>query len=397
MLKNQERVNEAQEKIATQTRILAPSDDPSATAQALLFTEKIEVNDQHLKNIGQLQSRLETEDSVLENIKEGMQRARTLAIQAGNASLTEQDRKGLAEEIESIQASLFSLMNTQGEDGKFIFSGYQDNVQAYSFNQTTDRYEYNGDQGVHNMQIAPGVKVQSSDNGAELFERVEARLNVTSNTLNAVAAPVTGGGVYVSEPGEFENFHDANYDPATPLNNQFNIVLTSPPNQYSIVNAGTAAVMVAPTPVPSDGEIKFGGMKMSVAGGPTGTASFTLDAPSKENVLNTLQDLITGLNATGLSNDDYQEYLSDAIVQLTNSQNQVSLSQAKVGGRLNTAERVEVSNRDININNIESRANLVDLDMAEAITELTKEETALQATQATFGRLAQLSLFDYIR
>jgi flagellar hook-associated protein 3 FlgL len=34
--------------------------------------------------------------------------------------------------------------------------------------------------------------------------------------------------------------------------------------------------------------------------------------------------------------------------------------------------------------------------MAEAISELTKQETALQASQATFGRLTNLSLFDYL-
>ena len=43
-----------------------------------------------------------------------------------------------------------------------------------------------------------------------------------------------------------------------------------------------------------------------------------------------------------------------------------------------------------------AKAELVELDMAEAITELTKQETSLQAAQATFGRLANLSLFDYL-
>mgnify|MGYP003129387141 FL=1 len=88
--------------------------------------------------------------------------------------------------------------------------------------------------------------------------------------------------------------------------------------------------------------------------------------------------------------------LADAVVQLNNAKNQVSLVQAGLGGRLNTAKKIEESNSDLDINNKAAKAELVELDMAEAITELTKQETALQASQATFGRLANLSLFDYL-
>ena len=84
------------------------------------------------------------------------------------------------------------------------------------------------------------------------------------------------------------------------------------------------------------------------------------------------------------------------MVQIDNSKNQVSLTQAGLGGRLNTTKNITQSNSDLDVNNKSSRADLIELDMAEAITELTKQETALQASQATFGRLAKLSLFDYL-
>ena len=38
-----------------------------------------------------------------------------------------------------------------------------------------------------------------------------------------------------------------------------------------------------------------------------------------------------------------------------------------------------------------------DLDYATAVTELTRESVALQALQASFAKLGQLSLFNYIR
>ena len=38
-----------------------------------------------------------------------------------------------------------------------------------------------------------------------------------------------------------------------------------------------------------------------------------------------------------------------------------------------------------------------DLDYATAVTELTQESVALQALQASFMRVSQLSLFNFIR
>ena len=63
---------------------------------------------------------------------------------------------------------------------------------------------------------------------------------------------------------------------------------------------------------------------------------------------------------------------------------------------MNVVERVTDSNSALDINNKSNKSDLVEIDTAAAISELTKQETALQASQATFGRLAKLSLFDYI-
>ena len=38
-----------------------------------------------------------------------------------------------------------------------------------------------------------------------------------------------------------------------------------------------------------------------------------------------------------------------------------------------------------------------DLDYAEAVTDLSKESVALQALQASFSKIAQLSLFNFLR
>ncbi|MFP3457529.1 hypothetical protein R0J89_14860, partial [Psychrobacter sp. SIMBA_152] len=59
-------------------------------------------------------------------------------------------------------------------------------------------------------------------------------------------------------------------------------------------------------------------------------------------------------------------------------------------------ERVTDSNSALDINNQDNRASLIEIDPAAAISELAKQEAGLDRSMATFGRLAKLSLFDYL-
>ncbi|MCO7248568.1 flagellar hook-associated protein 3 [Pseudoalteromonas sp. MEBiC 03607] len=395
ILNSQQNVNKAQEQVNTQKRVLTAADDPSATARALLYSDRIQGNEQFTKNITMLNSRLTTEESVLQNIKGALESAYTLSIQAGNGAYSDIDREGIAEEVKALQSTVLDLMNAKTEDGKYIFSGYQDNTPTYSYDSASGRYEYGGDQGQHKIKVAEGVEIKSSDNGFDTFEKVNARLNVASNN-GTVSGGITSSKIYVTEQGDFDSFHKSNYnaDPAAAANaNTLSFITTTgTPNTYVVQQAG---VTIGSGSF-DEGKINFKGMQVTIDPVANGQVDVDLEAPQKENALNTLDDLIAGLTAPNLTQEEFDQVLADAVVQLNNAKNQVSLVQAGLGGRLNTAKKIEESNSDLDINNKAAKAELVELDMAEAITELTKQETALQASQATFGRLANLSLFDYL-
>ena len=61
ILNSQQNVNKAQEQVNTQKRVLTAADDPSATARALLYNDRIQGNEQFTKNITMLNSRLTTD------------------------------------------------------------------------------------------------------------------------------------------------------------------------------------------------------------------------------------------------------------------------------------------------------------------------------------------------
>ncbi|KTF12809.1 flagellar hook-associated protein FlgL [Pseudoalteromonas sp. H103] len=402
ILDNQQSVANAQEQVTTGEKYLTTSEAPAAISQGMLYSNKIQTNEQHSKNIDQLNGRLETEETILQSINTNIQQAQELTIQAGNGAYTQDDLESIAAELSEIQKTLVNLMNTRSEDGKFIFSGYQDSTQPYQFDSTAGEYTYNGDQGQHVITIAEGVSIKSSDNGFDTFEKTDARLNVASNTAT-VSGSITAASVYVDGQTEFDSFHQANYnaDPTASATANTYSVLVSPgataddPQTYEIYRDG-APLTPTVTGEVTDEPIDFAGMKIEFEGTAPGQLDFSLEKPGKENVLNTLQSLITGLNDGTLEGDDFQEVLADGLVQLQNASEQVVFTQASLGGRMNALERVSDSNLAQDIQNKSNLSDLVEVDMAEAISELTKQETALQASQATFGRLTNLSLFDYL-
>lgn len=407
ILQNQNGVANAQERVNTRQKYLSTSEAPADISQAMLYTNKIQSNEQYTKNINQLNGRLKTEESVLQGINESIQAAKDIALKAGNGAYSKDDLKSLASELTEIQKTLANLMNTRSEDGKYIFSGYQDSTQPYQLE--SGEYNYKGDQGQHQITIAEGVSIKASDNGFDTFEKTDARLNVLDNKAEIpTTAPtnnITKGTVYVDGQAEFDKFHQAKYnaDPTTPVSptaNTFSVVTTAgattnDPDTYEILQDGVSLTPPQTGEV-TDDTIEFAGMKIQFEGNAPGQLDFSLEKPHKENVLNTLQALITGLNDGTLEGDDFQQVLNDGVTQLQNASEQVVFTQASLGGRMNVLERVTDSNSALDIQNQSNRSSLLEVDMAAAISELTQQETALQASQATFGRLAKLSLFDYI-
>lgn len=122
---------------------------------------------------------------------------------------------------------------------------------------------------------------------------------------------------------------------------------------------------------------------------------FSLQPPEKTNILNSLTDLINGINA-GDSGNLLNERILDATVEIDNASSKVDSAMSSIGGRLNVIESIFGSNEDVLIATKSHKADVVELDYSTGITELVKQETALQAVQATFSRVTGISLFDYI-
>lgn len=180
-----------QEQIATGKRVLQPSDDPLAASQIIKLEQELARTDQFQSSIDTANRRLSLEEVTLDQLFNDSIRLKELTIQAGGGALGPQDRATLATEIDGIIDQMQGLMNTKDLQGEYLFSGFQGDKQAYSFNDVTERYEFQGDAERRFVQVGPDNRIAITDSGAQLFESANM-LNIALDLSNGLKNIDTG-------------------------------------------------------------------------------------------------------------------------------------------------------------------------------------------------------------
>ncbi|MBJ2135971.1 flagellar hook-associated protein FlgL [Paraglaciecola chathamensis] len=392
VLDNQDDLSDVQQQLSTGKKLLRPSDDPVGSAQVIRLTEEIDLINQYNKNNNLLTNSIEQEETILGNVTDNIQRARQLMIQAGNGILDVDDRKAIAIEIGQIRDQIFDAMNSQSANGEYIFAGYQSATPAFSYTAgaSGNKYAFEGDEGLNEIRISNTFSLAMNNSGQTVFEDVYARLDSQITSSSGVASASTR----ISTQNEFDQFHSQNYDPVVAANNEFQISISAA-DQVTITNVGTGAV-VGTQPFISGEPFEFKGQEFTIEGVVGDTVNYALQKPEKKNIAETLNDFYKSLNDENISDQDYAQAISDALIGVDNSLTSIADSISLLGGKLNVAQSVFASNLDLEISNKTARANIEEVDYAEAVSELSKQEAALQAAQATFAKVTGLSLFDYI-
>src|SRR3954451_3455697 len=161
------RVQDLQEKLSTGKQINKPSDDPGGTVQALNYRAQIKRTTQYASNAQNGLDWLGTADSTMSNMQTQIQRARTLTLQAANASMSSDERTAIAQEIDTIRQAMIGMANTTYMD-RPIFGGTVSNPSGGTLAYDAAG-NYLGDNGVVNRNVARGVQVQVNVTGPQVF------------------------------------------------------------------------------------------------------------------------------------------------------------------------------------------------------------------------------------
>jgi len=162
------------------SKLNVASDDPTAVRPVLATRTQLRHTDRYLMTMGVTHDKMAATDGHLESIENILQRAKELGINAINSALSSTDLNSLADEVSELRSQLLDSANAS-LDGKYIFSGYEENVKPFSANpnydpatydaadSTTWPYIYNGDANQTSLEISPGEYIESTITGNELF------------------------------------------------------------------------------------------------------------------------------------------------------------------------------------------------------------------------------------
>lgn len=387
MLQQQEALVKTQQQLSTGRRILAPSDDPIAAAQALNVTQSESLNKQYAVNRASASSSLGLEENILKQVTSLLQDVHGTTVYGGNSTLTDADRKILATELRSKLDSLVGLANTTDENGQFLFSGYQASTKP--FVQTGLNVQYSGDQGQRLNQVGPARQLAISDSGTDIFERIKNGNGVfttAANSLNLGTGVVDGGSVITPA-----SLTGANYD--------ITFTVAAGVTTYDILNTTTGLPVSLANPYVGNSTISFDGIQMSIKGDPANGDKFTVSPSSNQSIFKTVSDLITALETpssgqpggTRLANS-----LSTALQSINNSLEHVLTKQSSIGARMNEIDTLESVGSDQDIQFKQLLSQLQDVDFAKATSDFQRQQLYLQAAQQSYIKISGLSLFNYI-
>ncbi|MEH3122896.1 MAG: flagellin [Sphingomonas phyllosphaerae] len=212
------------------------------------------------------------------------------------------------------------------------------------------------------MQRATELTVRASNGSLSVQDR-----KVIGDEMKAVVDTLIGLGNVTDSNGR-SLFGSASGDPAITKNTDGTFTYNTAPSLSEVPIADNMSIQ------------------------PTETAARVFQGPAGDT-LAMLTQLATALQ----SGDSTGQSARDALDKVNSATDQVSIVQASVGARAARVELQQTLQENVSADREELRSSLEDTDMTATAAEFAKTMTILNATQSSFSKLSQLSLFSYLR
>jgi flagellar hook-associated protein 3 FlgL len=175
----QQRLNTAQAQLTTGLKINTVSDDPSEIANLWQTRSNLDQVQQINSNLGQVQTEVNTGESVLENAVTLVERAETLGAQGADDTNSTSTQQDLAGELGSVLQQLVATANTT-VGGRYIFSGDSDQTAPYTYDptQTYPVSAYQGSTSTRLIQAPDGSTFAVALTAQQIFDSPNAQQNV---------------------------------------------------------------------------------------------------------------------------------------------------------------------------------------------------------------------------
>ncbi|WP_162233503.1 MULTISPECIES: flagellin N-terminal helical domain-containing protein [unclassified Sphingomonas] len=274
-------------------------------------------------------------DTALGNVDDRLVRVRELATRAGSETLNDKDRVSIATELGQLREGLLALANTRDVRGHAIFGGVGD----VAFAKDADG----------------AIKYTGIDATGATVVDIDATARIRIGDASEIQVGIDGSRVFGGATGTTDIFK-------------------------LIDDLKAAMEMPLTDPVTTGGATGTGGTTGGTTGG-IGTGTTDPAVPFDADA----------------ARSKYALAINSALGKLNTAEAQITSARAANGAR---AARLEIESsqlESVGIDREEARSSLEDVDIATMTVQFQKTLTILNATQATISKLANLSLFNYLK
>jgi flagellar hook-associated protein 3 FlgL len=372
-------LSKTQTQLSTGKKLQSASDDPAAMVQVNQLNVTISASTQYVTNGNAATANLQLEEQALSDATNTLQSARTLAVQANSPTLSAAQRQDIAQQLQQQLQDLISIGNRQDSNGNYLFSGTAAGTAAFA--QSGNTVTYTGSSSVSQVQISGQQRISSGDTGASAFINIPAGNGTFTTSVGAANSGTASIG-----PGTVTNSSQWLPDTYT--------ITFGTGGQYTVTNSGGTTVTSGT--YTDGGSISFNGIQVPLSGTPNATDTFTVSPAGKSSVFATLNSLITTLSSPGLSRAQIATQIGTGLEQIDAAVSNLGNVSASVGARLNSITSAQTTAKTVQTTLQGQISNLSNVDYTAAVTQLSTEELALQAAQASYASIAKLSLFNYL-
>ena len=181
-------------ELSSGQRVTRLSDDPVAAATNVALSGSISRLDSFVQSAKSNESMMQVADNALGEVVSRVSSAISLAVNAGNGTLSAQDVASIQTQVASIRDSVVALGNTSYQ-GQYVFAGSQGSTAPFTLNSATNpaTATYNGDTVTQNIQTPDGQQVAMNVAGSSVFMSASGDLLGTLNKLVSDLGALAGG------------------------------------------------------------------------------------------------------------------------------------------------------------------------------------------------------------
>ncbi|HEI8866159.1 flagellar hook-associated protein FlgL [Serratia sp. AKBS12] len=131
------------QQLSSGKKVLTPSDDPLAASQAIMVSQAQAENGQYALARTFARQSVSMEETVLSNVTGGIKDMKALIVNAGDGTLSDNDRASLATQLQGMKDQLLSQANSTDGNGRYMFAGFK-NDQPPFVQQADGSVRYQG-------------------------------------------------------------------------------------------------------------------------------------------------------------------------------------------------------------------------------------------------------------